>query len=226
MPTEEASDADGDRRQSIATKTRIKGPERQARFLEAAAEIVVESGVSAVTMEEVAARTGVAKRLGYRYFANREALLTRLFEQQIEEATRRAADLMPEQPSFRDHISSNIRAWLELADKHGPLLPRLFSDVDVIPDFSREMGDLALTNWSRSMKDAFGLPLEVAEVLSRIFLSALRGAVDALCAGTASVAEVAEIYTTATYAGAAAVATLAGADAKVLLQEETSQLQR
>ncbi len=45
-----------------------------------------------------------------------------------------------------------------------------------------------------------------AETLSRIYLSALRGAVEAVEAHIMSAAEIAAIYATATYAGAEAVA--------------------
>lgn len=189
-----------------APRTRIKGPERRAKYLEAAARIVTEQGVSFVTMEEVAARTGVDRRLGYRYFPNRETLLMTLFQQQINEATRRAEAMTPDRPTLRDQISANIRAWLELANEHGPLLSRLFSDTDVIPEIAREMGNRAIRNWASAMQEALDLSPTVAETLSRIYLSALRGAVEALEAKMLSVSEVADIYTTATHAGAEAVA--------------------
>ncbi len=189
-------------------KSRVKGAERRALFLEAAARIVVELGVSFVTMEEVAARTDVNKRLGYRYFANREALLKALFEQELQDATRRATAAITPESGLRDVISAYIRAWLELSEKRGPLLSRLFSDQDVVPTVAREISDRAILNWSNALREPLGLSSARATILARMYLSALRGAVEALQTKVAPLAEIVEIYTTATYSGAQAVAAL------------------
>ena len=65
-------------------RKRLTSAERREHFLDMAAEIVAEQGVSALTMEGVAARAGVNKALGYRYFANSDALLVALFERETE----------------------------------------------------------------------------------------------------------------------------------------------
>lgn len=206
MPKKQA-DLSGDAgRPAGARKSRIKGVERRARYLQAAADIVVEQGVSFVTMEEVAARNGVDKRLGYRYFPNREALLIALFEQEMQEVARRARAAIPARPSLRDHIAANVGAWLELAAERGALLSRLFSDQDVIPAVARAFSERAVQNWGQLMRMGLALSPPVAETLSRIYLSALRGAVEAVEAHTLPVADIAAIYATAVYAGAEAVA--------------------
>jgi AcrR family transcriptional regulator len=187
---------------------RVKGAERRARFLEAAADIIIEQGVSFVTMEQVAARTNVSKRLGYRYFANREALLRTLFEQQMQEVTRRAAENILPHPELRAVIAAYIRAWLELSNEHGPLLSRLFSDQDVVPTVAREISENAIRNWADVIREPLGLSLSSATILSRMYLTALRGAVESLHAKTAPLEDIVEIYTTAIFAGAQAVATI------------------
>ncbi len=201
--TDSPTDAD---RPAAAPKSRIKGAERRARYLQAAADIIVEQGVSFVTMEEVAARNGVDKRLGYRYFSNRESLLTALFEQEMREVARRAQAAIPAKPTLRDHITANVGAWLELAAERGALLSRLFSDQDVIPAVARAISDRAVRHWGQLMREGLAMSPPAAETLSRIYLSALRGAVEAVEARTMPVAEIAAIYATATYAGAEAVA--------------------
>ena len=189
-------------------KSRVKGSERRTLLLEAAAAIVVELGVSSVTMEEVAARNDVNKRLGYRYFANREALLKALFEQELQEATRRATAAITSVSGLRDVIAAYIKAWLELSEERGPLLSRLFSDQDVVPAVAREISDRAILSWSNTLRTPLGLSSARATTLAHMYLSALRGAVEALHTGVAPLAEVVEIYTTSTYAGAQAVAEL------------------
>ncbi len=189
-------------------KTRLKGAERRARFLQAAASIIIEQGVSSVTMEEVAARTDVDKRLGYKYFANREALLHALFEQEMAEATRRAALEISPQSDLRAIIHVYIRVWLELNTEHGPLLSRLFSDQQIIPAVAQEIGDRAVRDWAAAFSGQLNLSTTRAGILSRIYLCGLRGAVESLKAHAAPLEDITEIYATALYAGAQAVVAL------------------
>jgi AcrR family transcriptional regulator len=191
-----------------APKKRLKGSERRAEYLKAAAGIIAQHGVSAVTMEEVAVRTNVDKRLGYKYFSNREHLLQDLFEQEMMEATSRATARISASDDLRETLLVYITVWLELNDEHGLLLSRLFSDQDVLPAVARGISDRAVRNWAGVMTEPLGLSPERATILSRIYLSGLRGAVESLTSGTIPLREIAELYATAIFAGAQAVADL------------------
>jgi AcrR family transcriptional regulator len=196
------------KREKAPAKPRLPATERRAKFLEAAAEIVVQQGLPAVTMEEVAARTGVNKRLGYRYFTNREELLHALLNQEMEEAGSRARAVLPANPDLRLRVSVNIRVWLELVRERGPLLSRLFSDEAVFPDIAREVHERSIKDWAGVLRDSHGLPKARAEVLARVFLAALRGAVESLSSKVATLDEIVSIYTAVAVAGADAAAKL------------------
>ncbi len=167
-------------------KPRLQGPERRAKFLEAAAQIVVEHGVSFVTMEEVAARTGVNKRLGYRYFTNREELLRALLDQELEESGRRA----------RAILSVNVRVWLQLVSERGPLLSRLLADEEVSPTLAKEANARAIADWSAVLRSELGVAKAPAEILARLYIAALRGAVEALAAKVATLDQIVTSYAT------------------------------
>ncbi|MBB5357472.1 AcrR family transcriptional regulator [Rhodanobacter sp. ANJX3] len=190
------------------TKSRLSAAERRSKFLEAAAAIVVEQGLPAVTMEEVAARTGVNKRLGYRYFTNREELLRALLNQEMREAGSRARAILPAKPDLRQLVSANIQVWLELARERGPLLSKMFSDDAVFPDIAKEVHDLAVKDWAAVLRNSHAIPKARADVVARMYLAALRGAVDALGLKVATLDEIVSIYTTVAVAGADAVAKL------------------
>jgi len=186
-------------------KRRLQGAERRERFLDAAAGIVVAIGLSGVTMEEVAARTGVNKRLGYRYFANREALLKALLTRELEESGRRARRVLSAEPDLPERISVNVRIWLDLMRERGPLLSRLLSDQDVVPGLARGANQTATRNWSDHLQRALDLPPASARVLAILYLHALRGAGEALQAGVAPLEEIVHIYTAVALAGVDAV---------------------
>ena len=90
---------------------RIPDPElharRRAEILQAAAQCFVARGFHAASMQDIAEQAGVSMGLLYRYFANKEAIITSF------------ADLE------RDQMVAEIDAWAASAD---PLtdLPRLF----------------------------------------------------------------------------------------------------
>ena len=184
-------------------RQRLSGTARRAAFLEAAAGIVLERGASAVTMDGVAARTGVNKRLGYRYFRNREELLRALIDRELDEVTARTRRLLPPNPSFEQRVRMDIKVWLALVEERGPLLARLRSGPDAPAAIGLERPAL---EWGERIQLAIGLPLAQAQVVSLLFLAALQGASDAVEKRIAPLDEIAAICATAALAGMYSVA--------------------
>ncbi len=184
-------------------RRRLSGTARRAAFIEAAAAIVLERGASAVTMDGVAARTGVDKRLGYRYFRNREALLRALIDRELDEVTVRTRALLPANPSFEQRIRTDVRVWLGLVEERGPLLARLRSGPDAPAAIGLERPAL---EWAERIQSAFDLSPVQAEIVSRLFLAALRGASEALEKRIAPLDEIAALCATMALAGMYSVA--------------------
>jgi len=67
---------------------------RRAQILDAAARVLVEKGVSAATMADVASEAGVAKGTLYLYFDSKEQLLSGLGNRYTEEVLRRAEGVL------------------------------------------------------------------------------------------------------------------------------------
>lgn len=110
--------------------TRIRGArltrdERRAHFLDMAAEIITEQGADSVTMEGVAARAGVSKALGYRYFANRDDLLVALFDREMAILDQRISDAVLTAGNFEDGLRAIVCAWIDLIVERGGLLGSL-----------------------------------------------------------------------------------------------------
>lgn len=90
-----------------------------------AAEIITEAGADSLTMEGVAARAGVSKALGYRYFDNRDDLLLALFDREMAVLDERIATAVEHAESFEDGLRSIVRAWVDLIHERGALLGSL-----------------------------------------------------------------------------------------------------
>ena len=184
-------------------RPRMSGDQRRAAFLDAAAAIVLEKGASAVTMDGVALRTGVNKRLGYRYFPNRQALLRALTDRELDEVARRARACMPHNATLEQRVGVDIRAWLEVVQERGPLLARLRFGQDAPAEIGLER---PVQEWTDIIRGSFAMPEATAEILARLLLAALRGASDALERRRAPLEQIATIYTSVAIASVHRVA--------------------
>ena len=84
----------------------------KAAVLDAAVTLLAESGLSGVSVDEVARRSGVAKTTIYRHWPSREALMLAAC------ATLNTKSVAPDMGSFRDDLQALMRA----------IVPRLRSD--------------------------------------------------------------------------------------------------
>jgi len=187
-------------------RSRLSGAKRRERFLDMAAEIIVESGVSAVTMESVAARSSVDKRLGYRYFTNRDDLIGALVEREFEVMRQRVHEELPVITSFEERLRVNTRLWLATIAERGPLLRRLLYGEGPLEHYASTILNAAVADWAAMIVTETGLDKTVAEIVTRMLLAAMSGAVDVMQTGVKSLDEVADLYSTIALAGMRAVA--------------------
>jgi AcrR family transcriptional regulator len=104
---------------------RLTRDERRAHFLDMAAEIITGQGADSVTMEGVAARAGVSKALGYRYFTNRDDLLMALFDREMAILDHRISTAVAEAAGFEEGLRAIVGAWVDLIIERGRLLGSL-----------------------------------------------------------------------------------------------------
>ena len=159
------------------TQTRLKGPERRERFLDAAAEIVIEQGVSAVTMDGVALRTGVNKSLGYRYFTDRDDLLCALFDRENQVYVERMAAEVPPNASFEAWVRGALRHWFHKVDERGELFMRLVNDNGPLAARSKAIQKLNADSWASGLEKAYGLPRRQAEHFAWFMVAGTAGAI-------------------------------------------------
>jgi AcrR family transcriptional regulator len=146
-------------------QTRLRGPERRARFLDAAAEIVIEHGVFAVTMDGVAQRTGVAKSLGYRYFADRDALLVALLDRENKINFDRLADELPPNASFEDWVRGACKLSFRRGDERGELFTRLISDNGPLAERAKAGQRLSARGWADERRPKTDAPDSLDDIV-------------------------------------------------------------
>jgi AcrR family transcriptional regulator len=93
---------------------RLSAEERREHFLDVTAQLVLEKGAEAVTMESVAAAAGVSKGLGYAYFSNRNELLLSLLNRELGELQRRSTEEIRRATDFEGRIRATVRVWFDV----------------------------------------------------------------------------------------------------------------
>lgn len=104
---------------------RLTRDQRRSHFLDTAASMITELGAESVTMEGVAARAGVSKALGYRYFTNRDDLLLEVFDREVHLLDERITAAVESAAGLEDRLRAIIGVWLDLIIERGALLGSL-----------------------------------------------------------------------------------------------------
>jgi AcrR family transcriptional regulator len=138
-------------------QTRIKGPARRERLLDAAAEIVLTHGVAAVTMEAVALRNGVNRAMAYRYFADRDDLLGQLLHREYGRQTEHITSQTDAVADLEAAMRYALRHWF----LHGQLFLRLANDTGPLAVRAAAIRRADALFWADALEKNFALPHDV-----------------------------------------------------------------
>lgn len=100
-------------------RVRLTRDERRAHFLDMAAQIITEQGVESLTMEGIAARAGVSKALGYRYFTNRADLLIALMDREDADYDARTLAALEGTQTLDEKLRGILDVFLDTVAERG-----------------------------------------------------------------------------------------------------------
>jgi AcrR family transcriptional regulator len=96
-------------------------PERRQQLLDVTAEIIVENGFSAVTIQSVARRAGISRPIIYEHFGDLSGLLTAVVEREADQALAQVSasalgDVASADPT--DLVLQSLRTYLTAVVEH------------------------------------------------------------------------------------------------------------
>lgn len=93
---------------------------RVTAILDAAADLVVETGVDLLTTRSVSERAGMAPASLYQYFADRDAILLALIGRAMDEADREVARVLADlaDPDLESVVASTVEVYLRAYRSH------------------------------------------------------------------------------------------------------------
>ena len=125
-----------------SNKTDLKAPrkngpdEKKRRIFEVALKIFTERGFHNITMDEIAAASGVAKGTVYRYFTSKEDLLDQLLMTTSQKVVERFSTTFTGERDILEEIQEFVKEWLLFIEENHDLY-RLIQAEGIIPHSGR-----------------------------------------------------------------------------------------
>ena len=105
--------------------------EREQLILQAAEEVLSEKGYHETSMDEIAARVGIAKGTVYLHFPGKEELIFALFERELETFLRLVAEVVARDGSARTRLEAIFQGLYQGMGKRLQLLLSLYTNLEV-----------------------------------------------------------------------------------------------
>ncbi len=148
---------------------------RRQQIIQAAVELIVSTGHSGCTLEQVADAAGISKPLIYKYFPKRDDLVKALLEQEFAELHGRGLNTIPKKVPFDRVVRATVERALHYYHDRGPILRLLSADPAVV-DLSRTANRSSWSDTSRYFidraVDQFKIPKDVAMIAVTMVINA------------------------------------------------------
>jgi AcrR family transcriptional regulator len=106
--------------------------QREALILQTAAEVIEEKGYYDASLDEIAARTGIAKSTVYTHFVSKEALIVALFAQGMQRFLHDIDEIFAANSSIRVRLELVLqRSFTGMNQRRSLLLIKAFNDTDL-----------------------------------------------------------------------------------------------
>ena len=127
-------------RQSLRERQR---QERAALILQAAEEVLSEKGYHDTSMDEIAARVGIAKGTVYLHFPSKEDLVFALFERELETFLLTVDQILIQETSARNRLEAILHnLYKGLLGKRIQLLLALYTSMEVGHELLKKKGQI------------------------------------------------------------------------------------
>ena len=150
-------------------------------------------------MEGVAARAGVSKALGYRYFDNADDLLVAVHDREMVELGSRVRAALRSSHTFEEGIRASLTAWLDRLAERGTVVTSLMQAGPVsgrVQERSRRMHATVSEFYGQRAADTYDLDLRTATAAASILLTGLDGLIDCWVNRRMPRREIVDVYTT------------------------------
>jgi AcrR family transcriptional regulator len=146
---------------SSTARGRPRSERAQSAILEAAADLLLEHGLAAVSMDEVAAQAGVSKATIYRWWPTKETLaMDALYHEWA------GVPVVADTGSLQGDLLELLRPWARLVGRrpYGRVIAALLTEAQTNPAFAREYRARFVRPRREEGRRIFGRAIERGEI--------------------------------------------------------------
>lgn len=155
-------------------RERLHPETRRTQILDRAARMVLEEGLSMISMERLGRECGISKGLVYNYFPSRDHLLAALLRREQEELRDRGMTEALAAATFEDLIRQTTRVYLQHTAERGALTQALLADPSVaklMEDADRSDRERSFRFFVKQTRATFGLSLAHAAAAVELLMA-------------------------------------------------------
>ena len=168
----------------VAARRRIPRAERERQMIGAALALFGERSFDAVSMDEIAERSGITKPMLYSYFGSKDGMYMACIEDAVRPMIEQFRAAVIDAPDPARRLWAGARAYLGWVDDNRAIYSRLFVEARarggepaaLVERLSRELGSTLAELFTRTAREAGVAPM--AEVEAQAVC--LYGAVEAM----------------------------------------------
>lgn len=178
---------------------RLPAAERRVQIVRVASRLLRERGIDSVRMPEVAEAAGVTRAIVYRFFTNRQELLTAIledFRDEIERRYRERSSLLrdgrPIDVAVRGFIGATCDA-IETTGAGGFVLLNMDGPDPELAELARTMRDAMNRPWLARIANVTTIDRTVVEAISAMSVASSRAVIAMYLDGTISRDQAADV---------------------------------
>ncbi|MCB1694430.1 MAG: TetR/AcrR family transcriptional regulator [Pseudomonadales bacterium] len=163
---------------AVKSRRRLRPDERIQEILDAAAELVVETGIAQLNMEKIARRAGVSKGLLYAYFPNVKTLLQEVLLREHRKLQRAQLDAITSAVDFESMAKSTAHNNHVQRTERGLLVERLRGDPEVagrMVDVDRKSREGVIDYLTGQVTMHFAIPEQIARLATSLIIGPGQG---------------------------------------------------
>lgn len=152
-------------------RTRAPTAQRVEELLDAAAALIVEAGLPALTLKSAARRIGISEAQAHNYFRQRKDLLTALARRELAAMEARRRSEIERGRDRAEKLKLSTLAYLREAAERGALIQVLTQSSEVRAALRAERAAAQQTGRNQVMgalTDSYGVPRDVARAMTTV----------------------------------------------------------
>lgn len=156
---------------------RVRDPARRAKILDAAAQLIGQTGYHSVSMGDIGHRAGITGSGIYRHFDSKSTILVELFDRIVDSLNKQQSAILRGDHPLREQLTDIVRVQMRFVIDQREVAKVYYSELHNLPEADqirlRRKQRLYLEEWVHLLME---LRPELADVEARILVHAAIGA--------------------------------------------------